>query len=967
MSASHQVKSEGDAQGPDLSLCASEPIHIPGAIQPHGALIALLSEGLVVTHASANLAAILGLPVAAVLGRPLGAAFDEVASHALAAALQDMDSNESGRVQTMAGPDGQSLHLRAFRSGRHICIDIQPIQPEAMRLPFDRQLQSAMTRFARAIRPVELCALSVQCLKQITGYHRVMAYRFAKDGHGEVIAEAKEPDMEPYLGLHYPAADVPPQSRRLVLRQQVCLIADTGYTPVPLLSDPSLEDGTPLDLTLSTLRSVSPVHRQYLRNMNVAGSLSVALVQQNTSNEPTLWGMLVCQCQTPRVAGPDLQAVLGMVGQVVSMLLGSLEQAELYEQLIDRNATLRALMQQTAVPVPMLVGLATAEAELLKLTGATGALVQISGALLTVGRTPPAVTAERALALLRAEAGGNLLAVDNLGLRYPELADCIAEGSGALLMPLPHADGSAILWFRPERLRTVSWGGNPDQHATSDPVTGRLSPRGSFAVWKQIETGRSLPWSQADLAIAGELRLSVEASMAERATAALARLRFYDPLTALPNRSFLEERLADQACEKGTSRALMFLDLDGFKAVNDSMGHAAGDTLLKTVAERLLVVVGSDNLAARLGGDEFVVLCHGLDQPALAALSERIRLAIEAPIEIDARPCYVTSSIGIAVAGQTGGLDLIRAADIAMYAAKQASGNRAVLFEPSLYDRASLRFELEEDMRSALRGRDEFVLLYQPIFHITSRSRRLAGFEALLRWRHPRHGWMSPALFIPLAEKSGLILPLGDWVLSTALHQGLLLRQAHPDGRLTMNVNVSVLQIPQSGYCRGVAEALAAEGYPAEALCLEVVESLPADAAAGAVLADLRKLGVQVAIDDFGIGFSSMSYLRRLPVDKVKLDRSFLEDIEGDPRGVGFVSAVIALAHAAGKPVVFEGIETQAQFDIARSTGADLAQGFLFAPPLSANAAMELVARQQQLDEHRTEWPLDLKQSLATA
>jgi len=284
MSASHQVKSEGDAQGPDLSLCASEPIHIPGAIQPHGALIALLSEGLVVTHASANLAAILGLPVAAVLGRPLGAAFDEVASHALAAALQDMDSNESGRVQTMAGPDGQSLHLRAFRSGRHICIDIQPIQPEAMRLPFDRQLQSAMTRFARAIRPVELCALSVQCLKQITGYHRVMAYRFAKDGHGEVIAEAKEPDMEPYLGLHYPAADVPPQSRRLVLRQQVCLIADTGYTPVPLLSDPSLEDGTPLDLTLSTLRSVSPVHRQYLRNMNVAGSLSVALVQQNTSN-----------------------------------------------------------------------------------------------------------------------------------------------------------------------------------------------------------------------------------------------------------------------------------------------------------------------------------------------------------------------------------------------------------------------------------------------------------------------------------------------------------------------------------------------------------------------------------------------------------------------------------------------------------------------------------------------------------
>jgi EAL domain-containing protein (putative c-di-GMP-specific phosphodiesterase class I) len=290
-----------------------------------------------------------------------------------------------------------------------------------------------------------------------------------------------------------------------------------------------------------------------------------------------------------------------------------------------------------------------------------------------------------------------------------------------------------------------------------------------------------------------------------------------------------------------------------------------------------------------------------------------------------------------------------------MYAAKQAGGNRAMQFEPSLYDRASLRFELEENMRHALRAGDEFVLLYQPIFVVTSRTRRLAGFEALVRWRHPRHGWMSPALFIPLAEKSGLILPLGDWVLANALRQGRKLRDAHPDADLIMNVNVSVLQLAQSGYCLGVADALAAEGYPAPALCLEVVESLLANAAAAAVLADIRKLGVQVAIDDFGIGFSSLSYLRRLPVDKVKLDRSFLEDIEGDPRGGGFVAAVIALAHAAGKPVVFEGIETESQFDMARGSGADLVQGFFFAPPLSASAAMEFVKQQQRLDQQITE------------
>jgi diguanylate cyclase (GGDEF)-like protein len=855
----------------------------------------------------------------------------------------------------MAGPDGESLNLHAFRSGRHICIDIQPALPEAKRAAADQQLQTALTTFARVTSSLELCEIAVQTLKQITGYARIMAYRFAEDGHGEIIAEAKEPHMETYLGLHYPAADVPPQSRRLCVRQPLCLIADTSYTPVPLQSDPSLADATPLDLTLSTLRSVSPIHRQYLRNMNVAASLSVGLVRRNERNEPTLWGMFVCHEEAPRVAGPELQSVLGMVGQVVSMLLGSLEQAELYSQLLARHAVLQTLVERFAMPVPVQVGLASAEAELLKLTGASGAVVRIAGVVLTVGRTPPAAASERALALLLAEASGDVLAVDNLGLRYPELADCIAEGSGALLMPLPQAIGSAILWFRPERVRTVSWGGNPDLHATWDPLTRRLSPRGSFAVWKQTESGRSLPWDRADLAIARELRRSIEAAVAERATAALARLRYYDPLTGLPNRSLLEERLADPKFGTGAGRTVIFLDLDGFKAVNDTMGHAAGDQLLITVATRLAAVVGTGNLAARLGGDEFVVLCPGVDRPAMADLGERIRKAIEATIEITGRPCHVTSSIGIAAAGQTGGLDLVRAADMAMYAAKQAGGNRAVLFEPSLYDRASLKFELEEDMRTALRRHDEFVLLYQPIFRVNLRTRRLAGFEALVRWRHPRHGWMSPLQFIPLAEKSGLILPLGDWVLATALHRGRLLRQAHPDANLQMNVNVSVLQIPQSGYCLGVSNALAAEGYPAEALCLEVVESLLADAAAGTVLAAIRKLGVRVAIDDFGIGFSSLSYLRRLPVDKVKLDRSFLEDVEGDPSGAAFIGAVIALAHAAGKPVVFEGIETEAQFDIATNAGADLVQGYFFAPPLSTNAAMELVAQQKELDDHRAE------------
>jgi diguanylate cyclase (GGDEF)-like protein/PAS domain S-box-containing protein len=437
-----------------------------------------------------------------------------------------------------------------------------------------------------------------------------------------------------------------------------------------------------------------------------------------------------------------------------------------------------------------------------------------------------------------------------------------------------------------------------------------------------------------------------------------ARTRFlahHDVLTGLANRSLLQERLAEAKRATGLAAAVLFLDLDRFKEVNDTMGHAAGDALLVEVSRRLLVVVGAENMVARLGGDEFVVLCRGLTAKAVFDLGERIRQAVEVPFEISGRPCHISASIGTALAERSGGLDLIRAADMAMYAAKQDGGNRAVVFETSLFDRAARQFELEHDLRQALTGGDEFALLYQPIFGLgPARKRCLVGFEALVRWRHPRHGWMSPILFIPLAEKSGLILPLGDWVMATALCQGHALLRVCPHMELLITVNVSALQLQQAGFCSSLAEVLLAEGFPPKSLCLEVTESMLSDAAAASVLADVRKLGVRVAIDDFGIGYSSLSYLRRLPVDLVKLDRSFLEDVEGDASGAGFVEAVVALAHSAGKVVVLEGIETEAQFDIASTAGSDMVQGFLFAPPLSESAAQELVAQHLQVDERRT-------------
>lgn len=930
---------------PDFALCARERIHVPGAIQPHGALLAMTSDANLVSHVSANLATFLGRSPKAVLGQPLEEILGEATFRTLMGTAS-LGTNTFGQSQSLPAAKGGFLHCHAHRSGRYIIVDLEPMIPALRGKSPITLAQSVLETFKNAADRAELCELAVQGLKAITGYDRVLAYRFATDGHGEVIAEDCAVHLEPYLGLRYPAGDIPSQARAIYLRQRVGAIADSSYRPVPLLTDPALDGGAPLDLTHSTLRSVSPIHCEYMRNMNTAASMTIGLAHRQD-----LWGMLVCHHATPRVAGPELRAVAEMIGQVVSLLLDSLGNGETYARRLDRNDTLRALTDRLSGQAPLSEALVAAEPELLKLVDAAGAAVRLDGTISLLGRTPPRLSVERALAVLNAAVEGEVLAVDDLGLRHPELACCTTAGSGALLLSLAPNSDDAILWFRPELSQTIAWGGNPAERASSDPVTGRLSARTSFAAWQETVRGHSVPWTEADLALAGELQTAVAAAAAQRTSAALARLRHYDSLTGLPNRSLLENSMQDARPHTGAVAAVLFLDLDRFKAVNDTMGHAAGDALLVEVAKRLLAAAGAENMAARLGGDEFVVLCRGQRPEEVAELGERIRRSIEAPFSINGRECHISASIGIAVADQSGGLDLVQAADMAMYAAKQHGGNRRMMFKSSLYDEAARKFEIDHDLREALSSGDQFSLLYQPLFKIASGARTLVGFEALLRWRHPRLGWIGPDLFIPQAEKSGLIVALGDWVLANALRQGRVFQQVNPRSELELTVNVSVLQLSEPGFRSRLAELLKAEGMPPAGLCLEVTESMMSDVAIASVLAETRKLGVQVAIDDFGTGYSSLSCLRRLPADMIKLDRSFLEDLDRDADGAGFVCAVITLAHAAGMSVVMEGIETQAQLDIAAAAGADIVQGFLLARPLTAEAAAELVANPEYRSE----------------
>ena len=511
--------------GLDPSFCEREPIHVPGAIQPHGAVIAALADGWLVTHASANLVDVLGRPAEAVLGRPLRDALGD----AVFQVLRDAGSRDRtvlSLVQALPGTDGRALHLSAHRSGARICVDIEPVFPEPGHRPPMTIVHSVLDTFRQATSQKELCELAIRGLRSITGYDRVMVYRFGEGGHGEVIAEVHAPQLEPYLGNHYPTTDIPPQARRQYLRQRVGAVADSRYRPVPLLADAALDDGVPLDLTYSALRSVSPVHREFMRNMGTAASLSIGLARGQE-----LWGLLICHHATPRIVDPEMRAVVDMIGQVASLLLGTLGEAEVYTQRLDRDASLRTLVNRLSAPVPLPEALAAAEAELLDLVHATGVVVRISDSLFRLGRTPPWTVVQRVLAVLQPVAGDEPLAVDDLGLRHPEFAACTGEASGALLLPLAPGIDDVILWFRPESSRTVTWAGNPAEHAVFDPATGQVSPRTSFAAWKQTTTGCSTPWTEADLALAQNFRSAVEVEVAQRAKAELAWLRHYQELS----------------------------------------------------------------------------------------------------------------------------------------------------------------------------------------------------------------------------------------------------------------------------------------------------------------------------------------------------------------------------------------------------------------------------------------------------
>jgi diguanylate cyclase (GGDEF)-like protein len=507
-----------------------------------------------------------------------------------------------------------------------------------------------------------------------------------------------------------------------------------------------------------------------------------------------------------------------------------------------------------------------------------------------------------------------------------------------MVMPIANNPGDTIAWFRAEQARTVAWGGDP-RNPHTQAANGQISPRASFAKWTEQVRGCSAPWTPIDMRAAQDLRRTVTDALLRQAETQLAQLSAYDPLTGLANRRTLEASLERwRTSETRPQAALLFIDLDRFKAINDMLGHGAGDQMLTEVAARLRHLAPAGSIAGRLGGDEFVLFWPEAGPGEAEKLAKVLLEALDRPFDIHHTQHYGGASIGIACTASCGPDDLIRQADAAMYAAKRAGGGQIVFFQPALHTVVLTNMQTEQDLFRAVEN-NEMEVHYQPIVRFPGRE--MWGFEALLRWRHPQRGWISPAEFIPRAEEAGLIKRIGGWVLMKAIRQ---LAEWQAQGHdLTMCINVSARQLTEDSLSATLAGLLQETQVAAESVCLEVTESALMHESAVRELHRVRAMGARIAVDDFGTGYSSLAYLQSLPVTKVKIDRSFVAPLGSNPRADRFLKAIVDLAHTLDLTTVAEGVETEEQWIVTAGANCDMMQGWLVSKALPADEAGSLL------------------------
>ncbi len=668
-----------DEANVELSECDREPIRIPGTVQSQGVLFALDPASTVVKAVSASVETHLGRRVDEALGRAIGDVAPPL--HAPAAAQPADGEARPTPFRVTIDVHGSPCDFAGLvhNNGAYTILELEPVPPASTSLLwhsstpvlFETRQTFALMCGARSV--ADLCDLVAAELRRLTSYDRTMVYRFLEDGSGEVISEYRSEQLEPYLGQRYPASDIPLQARQLYLAQSMRYISDVDAAASPLVPREMPGTGLPLDLSGAFLRSPSPVHLEYLRNMGVRSSVVMSLVK-----EGELWGMLVAHNSVAQPCPLLTRIRCDFLGILASSLLAGVTEVEALrarEASRDAVATLVARLVRGRDVTEALAG---GSVTLLDAVAADGfAVCGPDGTIRTFGESPSANQVGLIVREIEGRYGRAIAASENIVRDWPALGSIDAEPAcGVLFAPALEGGNSFVAWFRNEEKASIAWAGDPSKATVTDPA-GRLRPRNSFALWREEVRGRAKPWTEADRNAAGIIREHLTAAELVLAQAELARLASQDALTGLANRRVVDSEL-DRLAHEEADCAAIYIDLDRFKAVNDNLGHEAGDELLVGVAERLTSLVRPGDIVARFGGDEFVVICNNCPSSAAATLAERIVQGFEAPFRLGDATVSETVSVGWATAKSIGeATELIRRADKAMYYAKQHGGNQA--------------------------------------------------------------------------------------------------------------------------------------------------------------------------------------------------------------------------------------------------------------------------------------------------
>jgi len=637
-----------------LEACSSEPIRTPGSIQPHGALLVIDRGSRKIVVASENVEAFLAAPPSSVLGRLIDDFIDPARFPALIAASQ-------GSHPVLLELGGRQVDTIVHREGHVTFVEFEPpLEVE------DRDPSATMFAAARRLSVINdratLLAQTAQEFSTLVGFDRTMVYDFHPDGHGEVVAEVRADGMEPYLGLHFPASDIPVQARALYLTKLSRAIVTTETPNVPLVGLTEV-GGVPLDLSSAELRSVSPFHLQFMRNMGQASTVSFSLIYDGV-----LIGMITCANNTEKRIPFLMRRSLEVLANQVALQLGAVGQIAELTTVIRAQNLRTELLSKIVASDDISGALLSGEFTLLDVVPADAAIVCLDG-VSSATDTAPDFADSRAL-LRDLSASDVEIASDALGLTHPEVASRLKGFAGLLFVPFGR-DGDFLAFFRHEVAQSIDWLGDLNEQNRAEI----LSPRLSFSAWRESVTGRSLPWEELP-ASAVTLARDIENALLRRRESRLATLAMRDPLTGLGNRRHLIEELESRAPQVETV-SMLFIDLDAFKEINDTFGHEAGDTVIVTVGERLSEQTRSEDLVVRLGGDEFVIIGFDLAERDAQLMASRIVAALREPIPLEEGNGRVTASVGVVtVPSTTSAAEILERADAAMYRAKVQGKNQ---------------------------------------------------------------------------------------------------------------------------------------------------------------------------------------------------------------------------------------------------------------------------------------------------